>query len=1164
MNINLSAPTNFKVKAGNKYSHSSWDPVPNADGYRIDYYLASNTEKRIKYRFAQSTQKRILGFKNGVEYCACVCAFQYVNEKEDFGPKSELVYFTPISTSLTSSNVVCLKTGDTAQLSWEFRNKKPEINIDVLDSSIAQVDESGLIKAVSTGETYVSLSLKNPEDISVATKDTFCVHICVDRDLTNSYEVSPNKDYVDIMLTGDIMCSVWTQLSCKKNSYDFTDIFSKRLVEKFNEADFVIGNLETMCYDSKPFESEEYRLPTGSANNNSPSTFLSTLKAVGFDGLVTANNHNADCGMEGLAYTISKIQDNGMTNIGALSCNPVYFEKNGIKIAIIALSMVNNGIDYFFENPGSELARYSETKYLEYIQAAKSQNCDRIIVCMHWGRMNSTSVSTVQKNTASFLAENGADIIVGSEPHVLQKMDMIRTSSGKQVPCFYSLGNFYSSMREMFENTVAGIVNVRFYTNDSSNESYPPQISFIPTVCIKQEDASSIVDLANPIISDVHQKAAEYTQNLFDNKLSATKTLIKYPLALQGSVFLNDVKKYLEFPTFDDGLIISPLTIFDNKLEANSVYKKNNNNLGIDLSKSYIDSIKESNAEFFCFDLYAAVAISIFEHSANGQTTHYTGTKRFLRSNFYRDNANELIEIAPFQDFELTRKLLDKYINTLLSLYSHEKIIFIRISIPNMGCKQGELRNSTNNDALNNALHEMEEYVINKVHPCVIDISKFYFKDLEAKSNNTFEASFYEHCASCITEYISKPYAKIHYHTQDNKIWIRRIAKYYKNMTARSYQRYLLNTVDAADIIIANSSYLFVSKYQDALIEIKESKIHLNFIADMYSKKYPEVAKAALAIEGMLSKDLTKSYTDYSVAFDYNFNILKAFSKTVSQYIGEHVGPDNISYVYKIINDKEKLSEYFSHHPVTHLDIWGSCISRELVNRANSKLCVENYIFKQSQLLSDKAPADNINFTNNVADYGNNTWRMRTIQDAFMRKGRNQLAQNHSKYILIDFYDLICTMKNYNGELFEVDDFIVRTAFYQRIKKECYTTYLYKEFDSDTSIEKIKDFANFIKKIYGKNIVFVIADLKCNYLDLYGEVKPLNDDGSYSYKVEYIQMLEKVFINETNCHVIDASTRYMASDKFPLGGAHIVHYESEFYDEACNKLLRIIESTKTE
>lgn len=119
-----------------------------------------------------------------------------------------------------------------------------------------------------------------------------------------------------MMFTGDIMCAVKHQRLASGHQHDYFDSF-RRVRDILSGADFTAGVLETTSIDRAPFEFEQLRLLTGAPNCNSPSTFISAVAAAGFNAVVTANNHNSDCGVEGLKAADSEIRRCGMLNIGA-------------------------------------------------------------------------------------------------------------------------------------------------------------------------------------------------------------------------------------------------------------------------------------------------------------------------------------------------------------------------------------------------------------------------------------------------------------------------------------------------------------------------------------------------------------------------------------------------------------------------------------------------------------------------------------------------------------------------------------------------------------------------------------------------------------------------------------------------------------------------------
>ena len=112
----LKAPQNFRITGRDRSAQLTWDEVSGAAGYRMFFYDGSEPDKVFKTRYAQGCTRVILGFTNGREYFAEVCAYSVKDGREMLGERSQKVRFVPISLKLTAQKVVCLDLGETAQL----------------------------------------------------------------------------------------------------------------------------------------------------------------------------------------------------------------------------------------------------------------------------------------------------------------------------------------------------------------------------------------------------------------------------------------------------------------------------------------------------------------------------------------------------------------------------------------------------------------------------------------------------------------------------------------------------------------------------------------------------------------------------------------------------------------------------------------------------------------------------------------------------------------------------------------------------------------------------------------------------------------------------------------------------------------------------------------
>lgn len=114
--------------------------------------------------------------------------------------------------------------------------------------------------------------------------------------------------------------------------------------------------------------------------------------------------------------------------------------------------------------------------------AAARQQADIVVVCPHWGTEYVTSPSSYQEKFAMQMTEAGADIIIGTHPHVVQPVEWIQAENGNRCLCFYSLGNYVSTQKEgicMLE----AMAWVTFHVDEQGVSIAESQSGPIPMVC---------------------------------------------------------------------------------------------------------------------------------------------------------------------------------------------------------------------------------------------------------------------------------------------------------------------------------------------------------------------------------------------------------------------------------------------------------------------------------------------------------------------------------------------------------------------------------------------------------------------------------------------------------------------------------------------------------
>ena len=294
-----------------------------------------------------------------------------------------------------------------------------------------------------------------------------------------------------LLAVGDIMFhmpQVKSAYNAEKKTYDFKDVF--KYVEKhIKSADLSVANFETVTAGNEIGFS-------GFPRFNSPEETLEAIKYAGFDILTTANNHALDQGKDGLVNTIRAIKNEGMKNIGTYKeeNNHILIEEiNKIKIALLSYTYGLNGLEYTLteEELSYMVNKIDEDSIKHDINKARDLEADVIVVFIHWGNEYQKEPSEYQMELGRKMAEWGADIILGSHPHVVQKSEFI-DYNGRKSYILYSMGNFLSNQRKgNVDNkyTEDGIiVKIQLEKNFSKGETTIKDITYIPTWVRRYEE----------------------------------------------------------------------------------------------------------------------------------------------------------------------------------------------------------------------------------------------------------------------------------------------------------------------------------------------------------------------------------------------------------------------------------------------------------------------------------------------------------------------------------------------------------------------------------------------------------------------------------------------------------------------------------------------------
>ena len=240
---------------------------------------------------------------------------------------------------------------------------------------------------------------------------------------------------VTLAFAGDIYLSDYVL-----NAYDaaggISGMLGESLQTEIRNADFFLANEEF------PFSERGTKAPDKQFTFRISPNRAHIMKEIGCDFLALANNHSLDYGSEALLDTISTLDEIGISHGGAgadssKAMEPVFLKKGDLTIGVLAATRVAPLASWEAgtEKPGLFFT-YKPEKLLETIFEVRKQ-CDYLIVYVHWGVEKKTSPESYQRTMGAQFIDAGADLVVGSHPHVLQGIEYY---DGK--PILYSLGNF--------------------------------------------------------------------------------------------------------------------------------------------------------------------------------------------------------------------------------------------------------------------------------------------------------------------------------------------------------------------------------------------------------------------------------------------------------------------------------------------------------------------------------------------------------------------------------------------------------------------------------------------------------------------------------------------------------------------------------------------------
>ena len=233
---------------------------------------------------------------------------------------------------------------------------------------------------------------------------------------------SQNTDSVSLTLSVVGDCTLGTDetfdydtsLNAYYENYG-ADYFLQNVKDIFSTDDLTIANFEGTLTDSDEREDKTFAF-------KAPASYASILTGGSVEAVNTANNHSHDYGEQSFNDTLAALDDAGIVHFGY--DETAVMDVKGIKVGLV-------GIYELYDH----LEREQQLK--DNIAKVKADGAQLIVVIFHWGNETETVPDSNQTTLGRIAIDEGADLVCGHHPHVLQG---IETYKGRNI--VYSLGNF--------------------------------------------------------------------------------------------------------------------------------------------------------------------------------------------------------------------------------------------------------------------------------------------------------------------------------------------------------------------------------------------------------------------------------------------------------------------------------------------------------------------------------------------------------------------------------------------------------------------------------------------------------------------------------------------------------------------------------------------------
>ena len=315
------------------------------------------------------------------------------------------------------------------------------------------------------------------------------------------------------------------------NGFNFTNAFVD-VASTMASADLTVIN----------FEGNVYGQMYGTETTVAPKELLDGLRSMGVDLVQTANSASINNGLIGLNSTLSAVRNSGMVPMGSYASSADFqqskgytmVEVQGIRVAFVAFTKGVGGkgmpagnedcVNLLYLDYDSEYRKIDKVGINRVLDAVSKENPDITIAMLHWGSEFNESISETQEDIVEIMTKKGVDVIIGTHPHLVQKIDY-NQAAGTLIA--YSLGDFFGDGTKGGTN-YSIILDVEITKDADTQTTRVTGYDITPIYTLQASDSQG--DYSYNRVVRIYEAMRAYENNFVDKISKATYESMEYAL----------------------------------------------------------------------------------------------------------------------------------------------------------------------------------------------------------------------------------------------------------------------------------------------------------------------------------------------------------------------------------------------------------------------------------------------------------------------------------------------------------------------------------------------------------------------------------------------------------------------------------------------------------